>query len=120
MKKLQIFLVLIVLIAVAAVFTNPTEEKHKDTLKSKLKTHLQEFMERESFTTRSVGNLVGGVAVDQLVDRTVSVDDYYIFSTTNVTLNGKKQQIGIGVFGNIFYTKKMDEIINEELSQIKF
>lgn len=118
MKKLQILLVLIVLIAVAAVFTNPTEEKHKDSLKAKLKIHVQEFMERESFMTRSVGNLVGGVAVDQIVDRTVSVEDYYIFSTTNVTLNGKRQTIAVGAFGNIFYTKKMDEVINEELSQI--
>ncbi|NDV96295.1 DUF4359 domain-containing protein [Dysgonomonas sp. 521] len=120
MKKLRMFIVLVVIIAVAGVFTNPGEEKHKEALKAKLQSHIEELTAKESLVKRSVGMLVGGAAIDQLVDKVVSVENYYVFSTTNVTLNRKKQMIGIGAFGNIFYTKKMDEVIDEELSQIRF
>ncbi|MDR2948644.1 MAG: hypothetical protein LBV71_05500 [Prevotella sp.] len=119
MKKLQIFLVFIVIVVVAAVFTNPNEKKHKEALKAKLKTHIQEYTDREDFMTRSLGMLLGGAAVDQLVDSYITTENYIIFSKTILTINGKKKEIGVGFLGNVYPTKKIDEVLTEELSQIR-
>ena len=39
---------------------------------------------------------------DKLVENMVSVDNYVIFSITNVRIDGKKKSVGYGLFGNVF------------------
>jgi hypothetical protein len=64
---------------------------------------------------QAFGMMLGGALVDRIVDNFVSTDNYVLFSTTKVSWEGKTKIIGIGAFGNVFISSKLDEAINEGL-----
>ena len=45
----------------------------------------------------------------------MSSKNYYLFSTTQVNLDGKSQIIGVGVFNKVFISNKVDEILEREI-----
>lgn len=100
----------IILILVVAFITNPNEEKHKDVMKSRV----FEVVGSNSLFLENATDLLGyesNTVIDQLVDSYVSSDNYFLFSTTNVTWQGQTRTIGLGIFGNVFIPDKVDEMI---------
>ena len=47
--------------------------------------------------------------VDKIVDNLVNRDKHVLFLTTKASLAGKTKIIDIGVFGNVFVTKRLDK-----------
>ena len=123
MKKNLISTLVLILIVLVAIFTNPGSERHKETVKSKLNVYLQKVMkdelkatsEEEQQAGQAIGLLLGGVIIDQIIDNTLSTNNYLLFSTTKISWEGETRIIGIGAFGNVFLTGKLDEALNQGL-----
>ena len=119
--------IIIVLIGIVAVFTNPDSEKHKEAIKLKCYSIMQNSISevtRESpnsgkLVGRALGMIIGNPLIDVFVETTVSSDSYIIFSTTKITLDGNTAIIGIGAFGNIFLDSRIDEVLEDELYENK-
>lgn len=100
------------LFAIITVLTNPGTEKHKEEVKVKMNAFLKKEMNKED-TGSAIGNALAISMINMMVDNMVSSSNYILFSTTNVTVEGKTRTIGIGLLGNVFLSSK----INEELKK---
>ncbi len=120
MSKKLISFFFIALVLVLAAISNPSEEKHQAVLKAKLKKHLNDKMEEESEQGNEIGDLLkgfgkalGGVVIDAAVETKVSSDDYLIFSLTRIDYDGEEHMVGLGLFGQVFITQKLDEALQK-------
>lgn len=68
---------------------------------------------------QALGLMLGGAIIDQVINNFVSADNYVLFSTTKITWDGKTKIVGIGVFGNVYLTRQLDDALNEGLLQSK-
>lgn len=123
MKKNHIVLIAIGLILAVAVLTNPSHDRHREAIKLKLNTYWQKSMS-EAFLESSnewelvgqtLGLMLGGALIDGIISNIVTTDNYLIFSTTKMTWAGETNIIGIGVFGNVYLTKEIDEALDKGL-----
>lgn len=101
--------------------TNPGNEKHKEEVKLKMDIFLEKQMnentnqnDKWSKAGNAMGNVLAKSMINMMVENMVSSSDYILFSTTNVTFEGKTKTIGIGILGNIFLSAKIDEAMNQE------
>lgn len=123
MKRKNVILIVIGLIALLAVFTNPKQVRHKEVIKAKINTHMQKAMSEEMSKTddgwekagQALGLMLGGLVVDGIIANVVTTSNYVLFSTSNVSWQGESHVIGVGVFGNVFVTKKLDEALERGL-----
>jgi len=127
MKKNYAFTAITGLIILIAVITNPNQDRHKEVIKNKLNSYLQESMKESMKDSgndweqagKAIGVILGGAIIDKIVDNLVSTENYVLFSITKITWDGKTKIIGIGALGNVFLTKKLDESLNEGLLENK-
>ncbi|POY36413.1 hypothetical protein C3K47_11745 [Solitalea longa] len=123
MKKNHVVLLIFSLIILVAVLTNPNQDRHKEVLKNKLNAYLQKSMKKSHTKSKNkweqagqaLGIMLGGALIDQITDNLVSTDNYVLFSTTKITWEGQAKVIGIGAFGNVFISEKVDKLLNEQL-----
>ena len=123
MKSKTILIAGLGLIILIAVLTNPDQDRHQEVIKNKLKVYIQKSM-KESMTEtddeweqagQALGVMIGGVIIDGVVNNLISTNNYVLFSTTKVSWEGKTRVIGIGAFGNVFLTSKLDDALKEGL-----
>lgn len=114
MKKSLIIIGLVVLIA---VITNPSQEMHREAVKNKINAFLQKQMKKNSTDTNEVGQalgvMIGGAFAGGLINNLVTSDSYVVFSLTKITWSGQTKVIGVGAFGNVFFFRELDQS-NEE------
>ena len=88
------------------IFSNPSEENHIESVKSKLKIAFKkkmssELTENQNDTFATLGNglglLLGDTFIDKLTDGLVTRENYILFSLTNVEYKGKEKIIGFSV-----------------------
>ena len=123
MKKSYLFSAIAVLIILIAIFTNPNPDRHKEAVKNKVNSYIQQSMKESMNGTennnaqagQALGMMLAGAFIDKIIDNLVSTDNYVLFSTTKITWDGKTEIIGIGAFGNVYLTRKIDEAIDEGL-----
>lgn len=122
MKKF-LTIVIIAAILVIAFMTNPNEEQHRLAVKEKLNSFLQDKINTEKENTNNywekaglaLGEVFGNVAVDKIIDNMISSNDYILFSTTKINLGKESKTIGIGAFGIVYISKKVDEVLKESM-----
>jgi hypothetical protein len=110
MKKSSFILVILSLIIIVAVLTNPDQDRHKEIIKNKLLTSLQKSMKQNQTQIKddweeagqALGIILGGVIIDGLLNNLMSTDNYVLFSTTKITWDGERKIIGIGALGTFF------------------
>jgi hypothetical protein len=122
-RRIRNFFILAVIgaIAVAAFLTNPGQEKHKEAVRNKFDTYMQKTLKDGLSGANNdwgkagqiIGGAVSGAIVAQLTDQVVSVGNYYLFSTTKITWNGQTNVVGIGAFGNVFLSGKIDDALKK-------
>ena len=102
MKKILIgILVLAALILMAS--TVPDKKAHKDAMMKAVKEYVDEEATKRGFGDNVLSNLGKGI-----VNKTVEVNNYLIFNTTHVKLDGKKKTLSLGLLGHVFtFDKKM-------------
>lgn len=120
MKKNHTVLIAIGLILLVAVLTNPNQDRHKEVLKAKLNSYVQKSMseglsESDNEWGQAFGMMLGGALIDGIISNVVTTDNYVVFSTTKMTWEGESKVIGVGAFGNVFLTSKIDEALDEGL-----
>lgn len=116
-------LIITVMIALIAAFTNPGLEKHKDAIKAKFNTYLQNSMMKNMSETdnkweqtgNALGMMLGSALVDGMIDNMVSTDNYILFSITKVSWQGETKVIGFGAFGNVYISSELDQKLDEGL-----
>ena len=120
MKSRSLLLVVIGFIVLIAVLTNPNQARHKEVLKNKLSSYVQNSIQEDigepddiwEQAGQGIGLLFGGVIVDKLIDNVLSTNNYVVFSTTKINWGAKSKVIGFGVFGNVFITGELKEVLN--------
>lgn len=118
-KNRYIALVLLAIIG-TAILTNPPREKHEQMIADKAKQLLKEQLRYEHQEAIEFGmQLFGDHLVKRFMRDNVRIDNYYLFSTTRVRWQSQETLIGIGAFGNIWFSSKVDEKITEVISVLK-
>ncbi len=123
MKKNYLLIIIAGVIILFAMLTNPNQDRHKEVIKNKLISYMQKSMKENLTETdnkweqagQALGIMLGGIIVDRVIENLVSTDNYVLFSTTKISWEGETKVIGIGVFGNVFVTSKLDETIERGL-----
>lgn len=117
------FLFFIILVCLGAFAMNPTSVEHKLILKDKMREYLNTEIDKIQLDNdnkfaqlgASLGAAFGGVIVDKFIDENVVVDDYYLFSITNVRWEGKIKMVGVGIFGKVILHPDIDKKLKEGL-----
>ncbi|MCL2761193.1 MAG: DUF4359 domain-containing protein [Desulfuromonadales bacterium] len=123
MKKKYLIFAIIGILVFVAILTNPNQDRHKEVIKNKLNSYMQKSIKKSLPETndelgqagQALGMMFGAALVDRVVDTLVSTDNYLLFSTTKINWEGKSKVIGIGAFGNVYITSKLDKALNEGL-----
>lgn len=123
MAKRQFYTLLSILLIAILIFSNPSEENHIQSVKSKLKMVFKKKMSSEitenqddGFKTlgNGLGLLLGDTFIDKLTNGIVSRENYLLFSLTNANYKGEDKTIGFGILGNVFLSDKIENIFNKE------
>ena len=119
MKKASYFVLLIlVALVVLAYITNPDEHQHQAAAKEKLHKVAENLLAKYGIEPGFISGLgidITDQFVDKLIESHITVDNYFLFSTTNIEWEGQSQIIGIGIFKQVFISNKADEILQQEL-----
>lgn len=118
--------IFILIFLVIAFFTNPGPVAHKEEIKSKLNVYLQREINNTvgdsgdiwSKLGGAVGSYIGKAALDELVDQSVSSDDYLVFSLTKFSFQGETNIIAIGLFGKIFTFPQFDKEVDKAFKKL--
>lgn len=121
------FLFFVILVCLGAFATNPTSVEHKLILKDKMSEYLNTEIDKMQLENdnkfaalgASLGAAFGGIIVDKFIDENVVVDDYYLFSITNVRWEGKIKMVGLGIFGKVILHPDIDKKLKEGLTKNK-
>ncbi len=123
MKKNYAVLFTIGLLLLLAVITNPNQGRHQEVIRGKFNSYLQKAMSEGLSETdneweqagQAMGMMLATAIIDQVISNLVTTDNYLIFSITKLSWEDESKVIGIGAFGNVFITGKLDEALNEGL-----
>lgn len=123
MKKNYVVLIAIGLILLVAVLTNPNQDRHKEVIRGKFNSYMQKSMSKGLSETDNeweqagqvLGMMLGRAMIDGIISNIVTTDNYVVFSTTKISWEGESKVIGVGAFGNVFLTGKLDEALSEGL-----
>ncbi|MDH5828448.1 DUF4359 domain-containing protein [Sphingobacterium faecium] len=120
MNKKRIFALVIILITVAAIWTNPTREQHERVVKEKAEHLIKNQIDHKKQGFLDIGmRLFGNQVVQQFVEKGVVVENYYLFSLTKIKWQGQNNTIGLGAFGKVWISPKIDEKADEIIAIIK-
>lgn len=119
MKKI-ILLGVVLLLGVVAAVTNPSEERHRAAVREVLSVHAESKLPALLATDSSA---VGGsllrravaLGLDRAVQHAVTADDYLLFSTTVVTYGAERQVVGVGAFGHVFVSDRLNRWLDQLL-----
>ncbi|WP_276381582.1 DUF4359 domain-containing protein [Flavobacterium sp. H4147] len=118
MKTKHYLIIGFLLFVIIAALTNPETDKHKEEVKLKMNTFLEKennkINNNDNDQWAKAGNVLAQSMINMMVDNMVSSSNYIIFSTTNVTYEGKTKTIGVGFLGNVFLSSKIDEAIKNK------
>lgn len=124
MKNKHIIIIFIGVLLIVGALTNPTQDRHKEAVKNKLNVIMQKSIKDSMKNSDSgaeqigsaLGLMLGGAILDRMIESTISSDNYVFFSTTNATWEGQTKIIGVGVFGNVFISKEIDNALKDDKS----
>lgn len=113
MKTKQISILIVVILLLIAIFTNPNQEDHKEKVKSTFTTYYQKSLKENQTESENkfeaLGSLLGTSLINTMIENSVSSDNYLVFSVTKMTYDGQEKSIGYGAFGNVFLSSKIEE-----------
>lgn len=127
MTKKQLYILIPVVVILILALTNPSEESHIQSVKSKLKTafneknnaRLAESTGKSSSLGNGIGSLLGEVFIEKMVERLVSRENYILFSTTKANYKGQEKIIGFGILGYVFISDKIKDVFNKDKQEAK-
>ena len=119
MKKLFIF-ALIVGAGVLMFATCPDKKDHKEAIKAVVSNVIEEDISTLPSGVEEVVDAVGlpiaGTVSDLVMKNKLKVNNYYLFSTGEITHKGETQMVSFGILGHVFTFDEDDlrEAINKK------
>mgnify|MGYP003605125588 CR=1 FL=1 len=125
MKKQSIIILLIAIIVLIAVFTNPNAQTHREAVKVVFNENLQKEQAKNALENNSefekaganLGMMLGSVFIDKMIENIVTSDNYVLFSLTKVSWEGKSKIIGYGLFGNVFISDEANKALKNDSNE---
>lgn len=121
MKTKQILLFAFVTILLIAIFTNPSQEEHKEKVKETFTAYYQKSLKENQIDSENafsaLGSLLGNSLINSIIENAIARENYVFFSLTKITYEGEEKSIGYGVFGNVFLSEKIEEAFNKNIKQ---
>lgn len=117
MKKF-ITLIVVVVFVVVAVVTCPDRQQHYGVLKQEMDKVMSTVIHDQvgaddslfGFGLATIGSTLASKLIENIVESTLEVKDYYVFSTGNVTISGKTKTVSIGFLGHVIPTFDADDV----------
>ena len=103
---------LVIIALIAAFFTNPDLQMHKNAVLDKVRNYLDNQVSDKNDKWVQLGDSLAMKFSSQIIDKVIYKEDYVFFSITKIRLNGGEKNIGLGAFGNIF--------LNEDFGKLDF
>lgn len=120
MKTKQIAIVVFAAILLIAIFTNPNQEDHKEKVKETFTAYYQKSLKESQIDSENpfsaLGSLLGESLINNLIEKSISRDNFLIFSLTKMTYDKEEKIIGYGIFGNVFLSEKVEEAFNKNVN----
>jgi len=103
----SLLIVLFIVLAIA-ILTNPNSIDHKDAFIKKVIENTEKKSGEKNLSTEE------NLKLTQF-ERNITSSNYIIFSITNISWYGESKNIGIGIFGKIYFSDKIKEITTSDL-----
>ena len=121
MKTNQTTLFVIVTILLIAIFTNPSQEEHKEKVIETYNTYYQNSIEESHVNSENVfaslGSLLSKTLISTMIENAITRENYVVFSLTKITYEGNEKSIGYGVFGTVILSEKIEEAFNKNIKK---
>jgi hypothetical protein len=120
MSKTRIFALIIFVLLLVAVVTNPGKEQFEDAVQTKAKAILRKQLNYEHEDAVQLGMaLFGDKMVRGFVETNVVIRNYYLFSTVSIKWQGEETPTGGGAFKTIWFSPTIDEKVDEIIGVLK-
>lgn len=105
---LIITLAAIAAVIVAAIASCPKKDQHVAFLTDRINTIVTEELEQHGGggDLAPLGLLFGNAIVVPLVEKTLTVNDNFMFSVGKIAIDGEEKTVTVGAFGHIFSASK--------------
>ena len=117
MKKIFVLLIIIGL-GFVMFLTKPDKKAHKEAMMKAVAEYVDEEAEKHGLGDGLLSELGKGLvrsAAGAAIDLKLREDDYYLFNTTHVRLDGKDKTLSLGVLGHVFTFDK--DMLREALEK---
>lgn len=112
MKKLLLFILILVAVAGVCVVTCPDKEAHSEALKDLVNTALtEELAEGVSENDAgfvAFGSMLGTGLAGIVLDNTLKVENHFVCSVGTITYDGKTKIVSFGILNHVFTADKED------------
>ncbi len=113
MKKIFVFILVILSIAIAMVITCPEKVAHKAKVNEKLseifdKELKSNVVNDDELIYAAIGSAIGSKFLSVIVDQNLEVESYYVCSIGKMTLDGQTYPVSLGLFNHVFLLKDFD------------
>ena len=112
MKKLLLFILILVAVAGVCVVTCPDKAAHSEALKDLVNTALtEELAEGVSESDAgfvALGSMLGTGLAGIVLDNTLKVENHFVCSVGTITYAGKTKIVSIGILNHVFTADKED------------
>lgn len=110
LKKILIVVLMLVAVIVMAK-TVPDKKAHKNAMMEAVKEYVDEEAAKRGIGDNVLANIGKGIVnktIEVALNSKLHVNNYLIFNTTHVKLDGKKKTLSLGLLGHVFtFDKKM-------------
>lgn len=112
MKKLLLFILILVAVAGVCVVTCPDKAAHSEALKDLVNTALtEELSEGVSESDAgfvALGSMLGTGLAGIVLDNTLKVENHFVCSVGTITYDGKTKIVSFGILNHVFTADKED------------
>lgn len=116
MKKL-VSILIVLLVAVLMVQTRPDKQQHKEAMMKAIEAYVEEEAQERvgDNVLAKLGKDVIVKTAETALNSKLKENNYYLFNTTYVRLNGEDKTLSLGMFGYVYTFDK--EMIREKLAE---
>ncbi len=117
MKKIFVFILVLLLIATAMVITCPWKVAHKTKISEKLSEVFDEELKSnvvndDELIYAAIGSAIGSKFISVIVDQNLKVESYYVCSIGKMTLDGQTYPVSLGLFNHVFLLNDFEDFEN--------
>jgi hypothetical protein len=116
MKSLIFTLISLIIL----IITNPPLEEHHSRVNKIVNSEIQAYKELLNTKNMALFSLVDEFLIRSIAEEMISMQDYYLVSTTILEYRGERQIIGFGILGNVKIFENSEEEIKNLVKQNLF